>query len=277
MALIQGDGDKIGKILESIDDKPKEIQKFSQKLLEFSQVIPKIAKEYGATVVYAGGDDMLAFAPLLNANGTVFDFLVELDKKFIDMIKELELPEVENVSQSFGVSLIYYKKPLYQALNKALYNLFGVAKAGKKRNRAVVELIKHSGQTYKVDMFLKSDCYDIFNKLMRIELSIKESALPHGVAHNLKRSTKLLKNLADGDELALYLENFFTNNFNKEVHANEKTQEVITLVRLLLLEHLKAYAKNRTEDEEKNEELFEKEFNHFISLLSIIKHLRGDR
>jgi len=276
MALIQGDGDKIGAILETMDGNPENIKKFSQKLLDFSQEIPDIAKKYNARVVYAGGDDMLAFAPIIaNDKKTVFDFLVELDNRFKEIMKELNIEEANHVSQSFGVSFVYYKKPLYQALNKAIYNLFDVAKSSDDRNKAVVELIKHSGQTYKVDIVLNSTIYTKFSKLLELELDSQKSALPHAVTHNLHRSIATLEALADNyhdDELISMLDNFFKNNFNKEVHSDENTDNALELTKVLLLEHLKSYQNDIFTDKK-----FEKYFEHFTALLSIIKHLRGDR
>ncbi len=277
MALIQGDGDKIGAILKTMDENPENIKKFSQKLLDFSQEMPAIAEKYNAKVVYAGGDDMLAFAPIINDDKTtVFDFLKELDDRFKEVMKELEIEEADNVSQSFGISLVYYKKPLYQALNKALYNLFGVAKASDERNKAVIELIKHSGQTYKIDIVLTSDIYSNFSKLLQLELDSVKSALPHAVTHNLHRSIKTLEAMADkdysDDELKDMLDNFFNNNFNKEVHQDENTNNALNLTKKLLLDYLKDFKKD-TDSEKK----LKKYFEHFVSLLSIIKHLRGDR
>ncbi len=283
MALIQGDGDRIGAILKKIDTDPEQIKLFSQKLLDFAKEIPSVASKYKAQVVYAGGDDMLAFAPIIAPEQkTVFDFLKELDNKFKEIIKELNIYEAENVSQSFGVTIFYYKKPLYQALQKALYNLFSIAKQSNEMNKAVVELIKHSGQTFTVDIILNSTSYELFSNLLEIELDAEQSALPHSITHNLQRSKNLLKAIANNykdAKLSEKIENFFENNFNKEIHDDTMTQQTLTLTRNLLTEELKLYQKNltATPSTEKREELFDTHFTHFSALLSTIKHLRGDR
>ncbi len=158
MALIQGDGDRIGAILNTIDTNPQMIREFSQKLLEYSQKISFIAEKYGAKVVYAGGDDMLAFAPVMYENQlTLFDFLLELDDTFKEIMKTIDIQEARDVSQSFGVTVFYHKKPLYQALDTALYNLFHIAKKSETRNKVIVEFIKHSGQTFNIDLMLQHD------------------------------------------------------------------------------------------------------------------------
>jgi len=276
MALIQADGDKIGAILDTMDKEPEKIRLFSEKLLEFTQKIPNIASRYNAQVVYAGGDDMLAFAPIITQNEkTVFDFLKEIDDEFKATLKTLNIEEANAVSQSFGVSLIYHKKPLYQALSKATNNLLNIAKADDRvRNRAVVELIKHSGQTFVIDMVLNSTIYKNFNELLKQELNEDKSALPHAVTHNIARSKATLKAIADeyeDDKLVEMIDNFFDNNFNKEVHSEVNTESALKLTKALLLEHLKMY------QEEKSSKNFEKCFRAFTSLLSMIKHLRGDR
>jgi len=139
----------------------------------------------------------------------------------------------------------------------------------------VVELIKHSGQTYVTDMVLNSTIYKKFNELLKQELNEEKSALPHAVTHNLARSKVTLKALADNygeDELLSMINNFFQNNFNKEVHADDHTDNALELTKVLLIEHLKAYRDDKSKDKK-----FKTYFEHFTALLSMIKHLRGDR
>ena len=277
LAVIQADGDKIGSIIKTMDKEPTKVKDFSEKLLEFTKELPDIAKKYSAKVVYAGGDDILAFAPIITEDKkTVFDFLEEIDTKFKNIMAELNIEEAKAVSESFGVSLVYYKKPLYLALNKAIENLFYIAKADDTiRNKAVIELIKHSGQSYVIDIVLTSKIYQLFNEILKIELDEEQSGLPHSVAHNLARSYNLLSDLANNrksDELAEMLKNFFENNFNKEVHSSDNTKNALELLNKLLFEFMIDYQANINENKE-----FKGYFEAFMSLLATIKHLRGDR
>ena len=273
-AIIQGDGDKIGSILSEIDKDSKQIKEFSKKLLEYTQKIPEIAKKYDAKVVYAGGDDMLAFAPLLSEGGTIFDFLKALDDEFKKTIKTLDLEQAKDVSLSFGVAIVYHKKPLYQALNKAITNLFAKAKLKKDRNRIVAEIVKHSGQSFEVELKISDSTFKTFTEILEKELNLakddKKDGLPHSIVHNISRSQNLILSMANrfnDDVFNKRIESFFENNFNKEIHKNKTTKELLDKTRELLILDIKS----QKEQEEK------KSLNHFYSMLSAIKHLRGDR
>ncbi len=263
VAIIQADGDRVGKLLEEIGSKTDKIKEFSNKLMEFAEEVPKISLKYGAEVVYAGGDDILAFAPVIYNNQTFFDYLNELNSTFKKIFKELELKEeAKSVSLSFGVNVIYHKFPLYEGLELARNNLFGVAKQIKSKNIITVEHIKNSGQSAKNSYHQNSDLYIKFNELLKAVLTAKVE-LPHSIHHNLQKLEKIIISLKDKEDFSERLENLFDNSFNENDHKG-KFKDGLDLVRKLLEEYFKNY-----EDE--------KIFKEFFDSLHIIKHLRGDR
>lgn len=70
LAVLHMDGDKMGKHISELDT-IEEHQEFSRTLAEFAEKhVPEIVKEHGGetgTLVYAGGDDVLALLPLSRA------------------------------------------------------------------------------------------------------------------------------------------------------------------------------------------------------------------
>src|SRR5690606_24461064 len=61
-AIVQADGDRLGQLLQDQGE-----EQVSEVLGRFSRCVPEIAGCYGAVVVYAGGDDVLAMAPAASA------------------------------------------------------------------------------------------------------------------------------------------------------------------------------------------------------------------
>jgi hypothetical protein len=64
VAIVKADGDGIGKIINKIGHNVNQTKEFSRKLFKFSvDAVEKIV-DYGGTPIYAGGDDLLFFAPV---------------------------------------------------------------------------------------------------------------------------------------------------------------------------------------------------------------------
>ncbi|SHE77672.1 type III-B CRISPR-associated protein Cas10/Cmr2 [Schwartzia succinivorans] len=146
-AVVQADGDRVGKLLEKINEN-KDVKDFSHKCIDHAAAAAKMVGGFGGMTIYAGGEDLLFLAPVENAEGkTVFELCEELDEMFKEaMNKESTTPDNEKTSLSFGIAIQHKKFPLYEALQKAAYLLFCEAKQGPK-NYMAVELQKHSGQT----------------------------------------------------------------------------------------------------------------------------------
>ncbi|MFO7291437.1 MAG: type III-B CRISPR-associated protein Cas10/Cmr2, partial [Bacillota bacterium] len=83
----------------------------SRRLSRFArQTVPHIVKKYGGELVYAGGDDVLAFVPIKN----VLSLARELRQAFSDSKRGLD----EKATASMGIVIAYCKDPLYRMLNR---------------------------------------------------------------------------------------------------------------------------------------------------------------
>lgn len=155
-ALIQADGDNMGKLLQKVSN--DKIEDFSEKCMAFSVEASQKIHEFGGVTIYAGGDDLLFIAPIFNnpmigpgeKRENILDLCGELENlfrakfetPFINTITEDRSENVE-LSLSFGVALCYNKEPLYEVLKNTQGLLFGKAKS--IRNVKSIELRKHSG------------------------------------------------------------------------------------------------------------------------------------
>ena len=63
VGIIQADGDKMGKTISNLET-PEKNRAFSQALTRFSSKVKDIVAAHGGSLVYAGGDDVLAFVPV---------------------------------------------------------------------------------------------------------------------------------------------------------------------------------------------------------------------
>ncbi|MEO0263512.1 MAG: type III-B CRISPR-associated protein Cas10/Cmr2, partial [candidate division WOR-3 bacterium] len=111
-------------------------QTFSRRLSNFAlEEVRKIVEEnrYGK-LIYAGGDDILAFLPLED----ILECSFELQKKFKDILGPKS-------SMSAGIVISHHKYPLYLALDE-VRDAEKMAKEKFGKNAFCIKLIKHSGE-----------------------------------------------------------------------------------------------------------------------------------
>ncbi len=136
IAIIKADGDNFGSYIKSIQDE-ETMSAFSESVYNFSNEAKKVIKKYGAAIYYMGGDDILMLAPLREEKDNeedsqrlnIFGLCEQINAIFINNFethnekirKQNEDAEdkINELSLSFGISIKYYKFPLYENLNIA--------------------------------------------------------------------------------------------------------------------------------------------------------------
>lgn len=266
-AVIQADGDKMGK---TIRNNPEKIGKISKNIFTYITQeeegisdINKLFNDFGGMLIYAGGDDLLGFAPISGKDDkTVFELIERLSSKFKKVVRN-------DVSLSFGVSINYYKSPMIEAIKQSGYLLFDVAKkhnTEEKSGSVALSLTKHSGQTFDGVFFLNDDSYISYKEIFKDELN-GNITLPHNIQYSLKSLEFLIVDLFEkkskkSDEEIVLRINALFKNLVKDSSQNENMKSSIDRIKDYLLKF-----KPKSKDE----------FQKFITQLAIIKFLRGDK
>lgn len=153
ICIVQADGDNMGKIVSNLPI--ANVTKLSTRLMNFSLEVSKLIKDYGGMPIYAGGDDLLFFAPVVSfiegKKTNIFELTDKIDEKYEEinkLIKEFKLSEDIKTAMSYGISISYSKYPLYEALRKADYLLFKKAKKTASKQSIAWDIQKHSGSTF---------------------------------------------------------------------------------------------------------------------------------
>ena len=239
-AIVYSDGDNISKIINNLSSEEDYI-KFSKKLHEYAKSAITPVEEYGGLLIYAGGDDLMFFAPVANGKETIFDLIRELSSKFDGIFCDDKSGDGKP-TLSFGMAIGYYKHPLYELRHEAQNQLFGNAKhfklktdkGCKEKNAISFKLIKHSGQAIEATFNEDTETYKSFLKLLN-----DYSELDNNSDNNESKSAKMLKSLTykiKKDEVLITetlkrgkqnkqknpLKYYFKNNFNEEIHKDYK-------------------------------------------------------
>lgn len=175
-AVVNADGDSMGKFLEKLAD--EDVAKFSRACLQYAREASDLIAEFGGMPIYAGGDDLLFLAPVcgqLDGKAcTVIDLCQTIHTRFSSAVESAFSGDTRSLSfptLSFGVSVQYEKFPLYEALSLGR-DLLSAAKNRSlfrdEENNAIKDNIalnvqKHSGQTFGI--IIHNPEYEAFHEL----------------------------------------------------------------------------------------------------------------
>ncbi|MCR5324952.1 MAG: type III-B CRISPR-associated protein Cas10/Cmr2 [Lachnospiraceae bacterium] len=250
-AIVQCDGDNMGGQLATgtdkatLEEEKNSNRSFSDKCMQYASESARIVSRYGGFVIYAGGDDLLFLAPVIGkaneqSDETIFDLCNEIAGNFNLIFKD-EKKDDSNAgpSLSFGVSINYYRFPLYEAFADASDLLFNVAKGytdkkrlkKKHKNNIAVKLHKASGQTSgfvccmntNKDAGEENNVYESIRNLINsyfcndLNNDIKDAEQKNNVMHSILYKMETFKTLFDAaydigiDKVNLLYDNMFDN------------------------------------------------------------------
>ncbi len=223
IAIVHADGDNFGKTITTIGGSPRDVKDLSSLLFGFAKDAAKEIDNYGGTNVYAGGDDLLFFAPVAttNANGnqTIFDLINKLDDHFKTTVvdKLTKIAETDRPTLSWGVSISYYKFPLSEAIVSSRKLLFDDAKSYKGKNAVAFKLIKHTGQFFGATFGKGGSDYKFFTKLLKDKFNT-ETDFISSLQYRISENEALLRAIFKADDYPTRVGNFFDNFFDEEIH-----------------------------------------------------------
>lgn len=187
VCIVQADGDNMGEVVSNTNS----ITAISKSLLAFGQESCGAIADYGGLPIYAGGDDLLFIAPVVGNNKNIFDLLKQIDELYKNVQNEVDGMHIGiGTSMSYGVSITYYKFPLYEALAKARTLLFEQAKKVQGKNAIAWELQKHSGSSFAGSLSKSND--KLYNAFKEVIKNSPNEAVVSAVSHKIRENEGLL-------------------------------------------------------------------------------------
>lgn len=233
VCFVLADGDMVGKTIGELGKNETAIQDFSKELAAFAAKAVKVIESYGAIPIYAGGDDLLFVAPVQNAAGKhIFGLLNDLDGIFpgtaLETIGRKANPEfnIPTPTLSFGMSVSYYKYPMFESLDAMFELLFGHTKTFPGKNAVAFRVLKHSGQAFGATIGKGGTAFSEFMAVLTACLG-QEVAFLTSVMHKLAELKPFLEDALQYDTT----EWFFKHHFNEQEHARSSAEKYIAAVR----------------------------------------------
>lgn len=238
IVIIKSDGDNMTNTIKSLLEKGKSVQELSKALARFGKNVSETVKQYGARLIFLGGDDVLIFAPVKYGEVTFFDLIQNINLCFAkcfnsDIVctdkcilagKNLCVSEVTKFSSaptlSFGVAIAYYKHPMGETLELA-EELLTKAKYSfdKSKNRLACQLQKHSGQTSFFSMKKDWNSYPMALSLVKMFIGCSEKTLS-SLTHWITRNEQLLCLILQEKDTERHsrIKAYFDNSLDEDIH-----------------------------------------------------------
>lgn len=198
ICVVQADGDRMGTVISNVK-KVDGIKEISQELMKFGSKASESIRKFGGLPIYAGGDDLMFIAPVIGRSGHILDLIKVLDEAYISIVQkkvndlQLNIKDIPvETSMSYGISISYYKYPLYEALETARHLLFDVAKTD--RNAIAWKLQKNSGKTFDGMVIKNMEPTEIFHNFNNLidKTCEKDSNLVTAISHKINANQNLL-------------------------------------------------------------------------------------
>lgn len=174
-AILIMDGDSMGKHLSSCHSKMQH-QNISKRLAEFASSMDMLIQQHHGCLVYAGGDDVLAFLPL----STVLTAAATINQHFQQYFADWqEMGQAFPFTMSAGIAVVHHMSPLDWALTEARA-AERVAKNKYNRNVIVMRLLKRSGDSRQM-----GGRWETVAMVQSLQDYFKEERLASRLAHDL--------------------------------------------------------------------------------------------
>jgi CRISPR-associated protein Cmr2 len=147
-ALIQMDGDHMGTIINEVNSEVTH-KGISEALSTFARekaldIVEKT--DHPGRLVYAGGDDVLAFSPLIG----LLKMMNDLQEQYIKIVRpKVPAERQKEVTASMGIAIAHHFTPL-SLVRQAAYEAEKLAKNRYGRNALVVTVLRRSGEQTRV-------------------------------------------------------------------------------------------------------------------------------
>lgn len=266
VAVLHADGDYFGKVISAIGNNREKIGKFTAYLDQFASNVAKTIHQYGGQCIYIGGDDIMCFAPVSNANlnQNIFDLIQNIRNDF-QKIFSVD-PDYQNVSLSFGLTLTYVKYPMAETIERSRQLMYEAKNQGG-RNALALELMLHSGQTIQTILHFGDATFENFKTLLK-NFDKKEELLS-SLIHSFVQDESMLKSILQANAWRERLHHFMHEKFD---HQTDKVLFVQAAEEFIC--HLKEiYCPATTDSVPINDQLFTKLLQTLNAVFRIVKFM----
>lgn len=186
-ALLAMDGDKLGDFKEKVEKRGGETGPISACLTEFAHAVPGIVEAHNGRVIFAGGDDVLALLPLVDALPAAETLRKHFAEAFGKASAKAPWP-VDPPTLSGGIVYAHHQAPLGRVMAAAQSLLKQWAKTKADRNAIACQKFQRNGPAWTcAAQWVLPNGGAFVPKLLEAVARLKERDVAKGLAHTLEQ------------------------------------------------------------------------------------------
>jgi CRISPR-associated protein Cmr2 len=195
-ALLLADGDNMGAAIDALG-KPDDHRKISSAVAAFAKSVANTVNAYRGSLIYSGGDDVLALLPLHEA----LECIRKLNRDFTAAVGHYDAPDhrtgqIQHPSLSAGLVIVHHLEPLQDALELAR-KAEKTAKGIEGKNALSVIVSKRGG----VDVVATGKLEPLITRLQTSTMAHANDAIPDGAVFKLRELLHELGTMPDAQHL----------------------------------------------------------------------------
>jgi len=181
-ALLAADGDSMGVVIDAQTD-PQKHRDLSQALSDFASQVPGFVNTCDGVLIYAGGDDVLAYLPLHKVLG----FAGQIEETFKQKMQSFKAKDGGSPTLSVGIAVTHHLEPLADALELARKAEKEAKSAPGKNGLAIIVSKRGGADRPIVGKF--NLLYERLDALMKL---FREDSISGGAAYELQELHRTL-------------------------------------------------------------------------------------
>lgn len=225
-AILQMDGDRMGKHISQCQ-KLAEHQQLSARLAEFTKAAGDIVQKNHGYLVYAGGDDVLAFFPVETALAAAGALVKAYQGKFEDWSQKDEDGNNLPFTASAGIAFAHYLYPL-DAVLAATRRAEKQAKNKYDRDALCVTVLRRSGETLEVGgKWGDDDRLNTVKLVNELKVLFDDKQLPSRFPYNVLRDAPVVTEMEDKQQARPAILRQLVNRHKTSSVTNDKVKELV--------------------------------------------------
>jgi CRISPR-associated protein Cmr2 len=196
LAVLVADGDRMGRALAQIAS-AQDHRVFSEQLARFADEARRVVSDHFGVLVYAGGDDLLAFLPVDRA----LECARRLHEVFADLMEPCSEKTGWPLTLSVGLAIAHFMEDLADLLQYGRAAEKHAKGRRDERNGLAVHVIKRGGGPVAIRSRWTDDPDPVARLTQLAELQDSQ-AIPGRVAYDLHRVADIYENWSDPSQVA---------------------------------------------------------------------------
>jgi CRISPR-associated protein Cmr2 len=180
--LLVADGDNMGRAIDRLTSQQSH-RDLSLVLSQFAFKVEKIVSKYSGILIYAGGDDVMAFLPL----HTVLQCANTLAEEFAQAMTTFRIDQYNSPTLSTGIVIAHHLESLSDTLNLAR-QAEKAAKTVVGKHGLAITLSKRSG----ADRTIKGRRVTLASRLAKMIDWQRKGTISAGVAYEMQELQRVL-------------------------------------------------------------------------------------